>query len=136
MNLIVGCAVLFGVPGHETGGPERGIPLYKNAPNQDYESLSRQWSRLEKVGSEPHSAALDGSERPYVMALLQSYNQGDNQIHPLIKQQNINLQGCRISIAVGARSRVSLDSEKDREQSNLCWRVVTYWQPPGSGCSQ
>lgn len=27
-------------------------------------------------------------------------------------------------------------SEYDREQANLCLRVVTCWQPPGSGCGK
>lgn len=83
-NLIAGCAVPSGVPECEMEGPEQESPLYRNAPSRGSGFLSQRWSRLERGGSEPRSAGLDKSERPYSAALLQENIEGETQVYASI----------------------------------------------------
>lgn len=133
-NLIVGCAVPFGEPECETGGPKQEIPLYKNGPSRDSGSRSQRWSRLERGGSEPRSAESDRSGRAYLTALLHENREGDGQVQCINKTaEHLFTVYVEYTLIVVNPGRFSLDSEHDREQSNLCRRGVTCWQPPGSG---
>ena len=89
-HLIVGCAAPSGVPGCEMEEPEQGSPLYKNGPSRGSGFLSRRWSRPERGGSAPRSAAWDRSGRAYITSLLQEDKEMERLHISLVTKLNHN----------------------------------------------